>query len=159
MAANTSPIWSLSPSIFGCQFTVANTRSDGAGTIGTDIFKAFTADATNGSYVSRIRLACVGIVAATATSSTVLRVFISSVSSGTTNGAGTPAPPLASPNCWLFTEIAQAAQTTDSSSAATYQVEIPLNFALPAGWTILVSTHVVAAANTHYQATVFGGNY
>jgi hypothetical protein len=150
MAANTAPIWSLSPSISGCNFTVANTNSDGTGTIGTNIFKAFTADATNGSYVSRIRLACVGTTAGTNTTATVLRVYICSVSSGAT----TPGT-----NCWLFTEIAQAIQTTDSASAATYQPEIPLNFALPAGYTILVSTHVVSVANTFYQATVYGGNY
>jgi hypothetical protein len=148
--ANIDPVYSKVGSISGIAVGAsANTKSDGQGTIGTDIFKVFTADATNGSYVSRIRLSPVGTVAATATSATVLRIFISSQTSGSTTQT----------NTWLFQEVAAPAQTTDQTTTATNFIEIPLNIALPPSYTILVSSHIVNAASTSWTATVFGGNY
>ena len=76
MAANTSPIYSLTPNISGAEITTANTNSDGTGTIGNNIFKVYTAG-TNGSYVSVIRWSAVATVATTATTATVGRLFIS----------------------------------------------------------------------------------
>jgi hypothetical protein len=150
MAANVNPIYTKVGNINGVNFTAANVKSDGTGTIATDIYKAFTADATNGSYVSRIRLNTTATTAATATTATTLRVFISNKTSGATTG-GT--------DTWLFAEVAAGAQTADHSTNATSFIEIPLNFVLPASYTILVSTHVVAAANTAWQAVVYGGDY
>ncbi len=149
MPANTNPIFVLSPAIGSVVPTAANVKSDGAGTIGTDIFKAFTADATNGSFVSMIRLSPFASVAATATTATTLRIFISSATSGAVTSA----------NAWLFQEISAAAQTAAHSTNATFFIEVPVNRILPASYTILVTTHVVSAANTGWQATVFAGNY
>jgi hypothetical protein len=152
MPANTSPIYTLSPALGSGQLTpsvTANTKSDGAGTIGTDIIKVFTADATNGSYVSSLRFCPYATVAATATTSTTLRVFISTQTSGATTAADT----------WLFAEVSAAAQTADHSTNATFAIEIPINRILPPSYTILVTQHVVAAANTGWHATVFAGNY
>jgi hypothetical protein len=152
MAINNSPIFSGSPALGFVAIpatATGNTKSDGAGTIGTDIFKAFTADVTNGSYISSIRLSPYATAAGTATTATVIRIFISSQTTGST----------AVTNTWLIQEVAAASQTADSSSAATFFLEIPLNRAIPAGYTILVSIHAAPASSTGWQVVVFGGNY
>lgn len=149
VAPNVQPVYSKLPSINGVAISAANTKSDGQGTIATDIFKVFTADATNGSFVTRIRFSPVATVAATATAATVLRVFISNKTSGATTQADT----------WLFQEVAAAAQTADQTTTATTFIEVPLNFALPPGYTILATTHVANSANTSWTAAVLGGDY
>lgn len=149
MAANTSPIFTATSNISAATISAANTKSDGSGTIGTDIFKAFTADATNGSYVSNIRFSLTASVAATASTATVLRVFISNITSGATTNA----------NTHLFTEVAVASQSGANSGTATYQIEIPINRFLPASWTILITSHAAPAANTVWEGVVYAGNY
>lgn len=151
MAANTSAIYGLTANASGVQFgSAALTKSDGAAVtgIGTDIFKAFTAGA-NGSFVEKIRISPVGTTAATATTATVHRVYVSSKTSGNTANTDT----------YLIQEISAGAQTADHSTIGTFFVEVPLNFKLPANWTILVSTHVVNAANTNWTAVVFGMDF
>lgn len=150
MAGNTNPIYTKIGAITGVAIGgSANTKSDGQGTIGTDIFLVFTADATNGSFVQRIRFSPYATTAATPTSPTTIRVFVSSATSGATTSA----------NAWLFAEASAAAQTADHSTTAIQFLEIPLNFALPASYTILATCHVVNAASTGWNATVFGGTY
>lgn len=151
MAANLTPIFPLTPNIGGVQFgATALTKSDGSAAtgIGTDIFKAFTAGAY-GSFVERIRISPEGTTAATATAATVHRIYVSSKTSGNTANTDT----------FLIQEIGAAAQTADHSTNPTNFFEIPLNFKLPAGWTILVSTHIVNNANTNWNAVVFGMDY
>lgn len=146
---NTDAIWSRAPRVSGIEIGgTANTRSDGNGTIGTDIYKVFTADATNGSWVSRIRLSLVISGALTASAATVHRIYVSNKTSGATTQADT----------WLFQEVAAPAQTPTSTTGMNF-IEVALNFALPASYTILVSSHVVNTANTDWTATVFGGDY
>lgn len=147
---NVDPIYSKVGSIVGVATGgTANTQSGGVGTIGTDMFKAFTADATNGSYVSKVRLQPVATTAATATTATTIRIYVSNKTSGATTQADT----------WLIAEVSAAAQTADHSTNSTFPIDVPLNFMLPPNYTILVSHHVVNAANTSWTATVFGGNY
>ena len=149
MPANTSPIYSLTPNISGVEATAANTNSDGTGTIGTNIFLAYTAGA-NGSYVSVIRWAAVGTAAATNTTATVGRIFISSLTTGTTSPGN---------NTFLVAEYALAVQSADNSTTATFFIEVPMYKALPGGWTVLVTNHAAPAANTSWQAVVYGGDY
>lgn len=149
MPANTSPIFSVTPNVSGVAPSAACTKSDGTGTIGTDIFKAFTAGA-NGAWVSKVRLNPVATAAATTTTATVARIFASSKASSTTIG-GT--------DTFLLAEVALPAVSADHSTAPTNPIEVPLNFALPAGWTILVTNHAAPAANTSWQAVVVGGDY
>lgn len=149
MAANTNPIFSLTPNVGTTAITAQNTSSAGGGTIATDIFKAFTAGA-NGSWVSRIQFDPTATAAATATTATTLRAFISSQTSGATT-AGT--------NTVLIGEISAAAQTADQTTTATASLVIPCNFALTPAWTILVTSHQTLAANTSWQVKVFGGDY
>lgn len=141
MAANTAPIFSLAGDV---QFTspamtVANTTKDL--TAGTS-YLAFTADATNGGFVQRIRFRPLG----TNTNATVARVFINN---GLTTGSAA--------NNSLFDEITLTA-TTVSEVAALATFELPLNFALPPGDKIYVTVGT-APTSAGWQATVIGGKY
>lgn len=150
MAANTAPIFGLTPNYGPVNVTAALTKSDGtASAIGTDIFKAFTTGAA-GSWISKVRFSPGATTANTATTATVGRVYFSTQSSGATTG-GT--------NTWLIAEATLASQTADSSTAATNPIDIPLNLALPTGYYILVSTHHAPAANSLWEAEVFGTDY
>jgi hypothetical protein len=145
---NTDPIFSKQGNTGAVKITAANVKNDGTGTIGTDIFKAFTAGAS-GAFVQKVRVTLSASTAATATTATVFRVYISSITAGATTNADT----------FLWGEVALPAQTADQTTTATNAVEIPLGFALPANWTVLVSTHHAPAANTMVQAIVIGGDY
>lgn len=149
MAANTAPIFTLTPNVQGTAVGgTANTDSTGGGTIGTNIFKCFTAGAA-GSYVSKILFVPAASVPATSISATTIRVFLSNATGSTTTSA----------NTWLVGEVGASNQFADNTTTAVGPYELPLNFAIPAGWFILVANHVVNAGNTTWIATVFGGDY
>ena len=138
MAANTSPIFSLLGDIeWGATaITTANTAKDGTGTV----LNVFTADAVNGGFVQRIRFRAAGTNIAT-----VARVFIN-------NGSANSTPA----NNILWDEITLAASTLSEVSAlAVY--ELPLNFALPPGYTLNVTIGTTVAAG--YYVSVIGGKY
>ncbi len=149
MAAATTPIFTIVPNVGNAIIgATANTRSDGNGTIATDIMKLFTAG-SNGSYIYRVRFNPIATAAATALSATVLRLFISNKASGATTSADT----------WLLAEIAAASQTADQTTVATFPLEIALNLQINASYTLLASSHIINAANTSWQALAFGGDY
>jgi hypothetical protein len=150
MAQNTQPIFTLVPEVgFGTLTgNIGSARSDGVGTIATDMFVCFTADATDGSYVDKIRISAAATTPTTMTAS-VIRLFISSVTSGATTAANTV----------LFAEISTAAIPAANASNAINYYEVPCNFALPASYTILASIHANMAANTRFQILTFGGDY
>lgn len=151
MAQNTAPIYSQVPVISAAQLvngTTASARSDGVGTVGTDMLKAFTADATNGSFVSKMRIYA-SATTPTTMSATVIRIFISSITSGATTAA----------NTFLFQEVSTAAITAANATNAANFYEVPINLALPPSYTVLVSIHAAPASNTQWQCAVFAGNY
>ena len=148
MPANTDPIFSRNGSIKSVLVTAANTSSQGGGTIGTDIFLAYTADATNGSFIQRVRFVATA-TAPTTTTATVGRVFISSVAAGATTSA----------NTFLFQEVALVATAADNATASAQPIDIVLGFALPLGYTILVTNHAAPAVNSAWRALVIGGDY
>ena len=153
MAANALAAFTKSGKMGQVELGAVNTKSDGTGTIGTDLWLAFTADATNGSYIRFVRFQPT-VTASTATGGvamtpTTLRVFVSSVTSGATTAANTT----------LWGEVSMTAQTADHNTNSTFALDVPCNFWLPAGYTILVSTHVVAAASTKVKALVVAGDY
>jgi len=129
--------------------TTANTKSDGTGTIGTDMLLLYTADSTYGGFVQKIRLNPQASAAATATTATVVRIYISTKTSGSTTNADTT----------LFDEITLPAQTADQATSATNKIEIPIGIAMKAGETILVSMHHAAAANTSWGIFAIAGDY
>lgn len=138
MPANTAPIFSLLGSVqWGpTLLTAANTAKDGTGTV----LIPFVADATNGSYVQRLRARAAGTNV-----QTVLRVFINN---GLTNA--TPA------NNILFDEMTLNA-TVLSETLATGLYEMPLGLALNPGYRILCTIGTAVAAG--WYISVVGGAY
>lgn len=148
-AANTAPQFTKNGTLGFVPITAANTKSDGAGTIGTDIFKAFTADSTNGSFVEYVRFNPTATAANTTTTATVGRVFASSQTTGATTSA----------NTIMLAEVALPSVSADSSTVANNPIDVPLNIRLPAGYTILVTCHSAPAASTAWTATAVGGDF
>jgi hypothetical protein len=150
MAANTAPIFTLTPTVGHGLLTgnIANTASDGAGSIGTTMTLLESAGA-NGSFFSRIRVQAVSSAAATSMTATVIRFYLSTQSSGSTTSA----------NTWLIYELSVAALVADHSTNATNYYDVPLNFAVPSGLNLLASIHANLATNTSWQISVFGGDY
>ncbi len=148
MAGNTNPQFTKAGEFNSVLVTAANTSSQGGGTVATDIFKAFTADATNGSFVETVRFIPTA-TAPTTTTATVGRVFISSVTSGSTTSS----------NTFLLAEVTLPAVAADNASTAVYPIDVPINFRLPAGYTILVTNHAAPAANTAWRVDVISGSY
>lgn len=149
MAANTAPIFSLTPNVGKVTITqtAANTSSAGGGTVGTDIFKAFTAG-SNGSFINKVRFMSVATAPTTGVATT-LRIFISTVGSGSTTAADT----------FLIGEISVPAIASDATTAATNYYEFILNCAIPASTFIHVTQHVAQTANQNWVAVAFGGDY
>jgi hypothetical protein len=141
MPANNQPIFTRTPDIqwTASAMTVANTTTDL--TAGTS-YLTFTADATNGGYVQRIRFRTLG----TNSNATVARVWIN-------NGSVTTS----SENNALFDEITLPT-TTVSQVAAQANYELPLNFALPPSYRIYV-TLGTAPTSAGWEASVIGGKY
>lgn len=152
MPANTTPIFSLTPNVSSVKITTtaALVRSDGSApnAIGTDQFLAFTTGA-NGSFIQRVRFIPVSSAAAVNSVATTLRVFLSSVNTGTPTASNTN----------LLAEISVPLISVANSTNAVTYYEIPLNIQVPSGRYILVSQHVAQTTNQSWQATVFGGDY
>jgi hypothetical protein len=141
MPANNQPIftrladvqWTISA------MTVANTTADL--TSGT-IYLAFTADTTNGGYVQRVRFRTLG----TNANATAARIWVNNGSTTATAANNT-----------LIDEITLPT-TTVSQVAAQSNYELPLNFALPAGYRVYI-TVATAPTSAGWNATVIGGKY
>jgi hypothetical protein len=133
---NRYPSYPLVPNNDWGTVLTANTAKDGTGTQVT----VFTANATNGSRVDRMKIRRSGTNVAT-----VLRVFINN---GATNA--TPA------NNTLYTELTVPACTV-SEVAAQDDLEIALDMALDPGFKINVTVGTTIAAALH--VTVEGGDF
>ena len=148
MAANSLPICSKIGKITAVAVTAANASSQGGGTIGTDIFLCHTSDATNGSYIREIRCTPTATTPTT-TTATVARVFLSTQASGATTSS----------NTHLLAEIALPALSADSATVANPTFSVPINMALNASQTILITNNAAPAANTSWKFIVVGGDY
>ena len=141
MAANTNPIFTLTGrASWGTASlsTGTNTAKDGTGTM----LPIFTAKATDGSFVQRIRFKCAG----TTTSATVCRIFINNGASNATAA-----------NNILFDEITLPV-TTLTETAATPVYEIPCNFVLPGGY-VLNACIGTSTGTGGWYVSVIGGDY
>jgi hypothetical protein len=136
MAGNTAPIYSRVGDITWTTIATANTAMDGTGTVGT----VFTADATNGGRVEKLKVRAAGTNVAT-----VLRIFINNGSTNATAGNNT-----------LYTEATIPAVTA-SAVAATADLEIALGIALPPGYKINVTIGTTVSAGL--AVTAVGGKY
>jgi len=163
MAGNTSQIFSKVGVIGFCKLQAANTATDGTGTLdaaGTATTTTghsgtlFTADATNGSRVERIRFNAEGTNVAT-----VARVF---VNNGSTNATAT--------NNFLIAEIALPATTASNSAlinASVIEVPTPAQvnaldltafpLVLPPGYKLIVCLGTAVAS--YWDVSAIGGSY
>jgi hypothetical protein len=135
MAANTAPIFCLTPRVEWGTLTSANTAKDGTGTVVT----VFTAQA-NGSRIEKVKARALGTNVAT-----VLRIFINN---GSTNATAA--------NNTLVMEWTLPATTLSEVAALTDQ-EVVLNLPLPAGYKVNVTIGTTVAAG--YAVTGIGGDY
>lgn len=150
MAAGTTPIFVLTPKAPAVNITAANTKNDGAGTLGTDLFILFTAG-SNGSYIGRVRFVISASAASTASTATVARLYRSTKT-------GTQVASTADTS--RIDEVALPSITADQATVQTGFVEITVNSFLAPNETLLVSTHHAPAANTSVQALLMGsGDY
>ena len=138
--ANPNPIFSRVGAIGGVGSTTLTTAAADYTGISANNILIFTADATNGGFVQRIRLKAIGTNTAS-----VARVYINN---GSTSGTAT--------NNVFYGEVSLPA-TTAITTAATVDVDYPMNFALPAGYKLYVGLGATVVAG--WVASVIAGAY
>lgn len=145
MAGNAAPIYSAQGEVATngttgmSQLVTAAVGADYTG-VSANYVLIFTSDATNGSYVQRIRMKAGGTNVAS-----VARLFINN---GSTPGTAT--------NNALYGEMSLPA-TTAIQTAATVELDYPLNLALPPAFRLYVGLGTAVAAGWCF--VVVGGNY
>ena len=148
MAANVDPIYTKVADI---QFAATNpiALAMTAGNIsaynGTDANTVliYTADATNGSFVQRVRLKC-GAITGTSSAS-VMRFW---VNNGTTVGTAT--------NNGYIGEVTLPAVVV-SASAITVEIDYVVNIPLPPGYKLYAG--LGTAVTTGWHVVTIGGKY
>lgn len=143
MAANSDPIFSKAGAIGLAGGTGIGTSivSDYDGTGANNVI-VFTSDATNGGFIQRLRLKAKGTNAVS-----VARVYINNGSANTTAA-----------NNSFYGEISLPA-TTVSTTAATADVDYPMNFAIPAGYKIVVGISAASVLASGWSVTTIAGAY
>lgn len=141
--ANASPIFSKEGAIGLNAGATLGTAivSDYNGT-GTNNAVVFTADATNGGFVQRLRFKALGTNAVS-----VARIYINNGSANSSSGNNT-----------FYGEISLPS-TTASTTAATVDIDYPLNFALPAGYRIVVGISAASTLASGWAVTTIAGAY
>lgn len=151
MPANVQPIFSKASDIqFSDLIRVAATNvHDISGTIGTDIYKVWTADSTNGGFLQKLRFKYASNGTGTSIAA-VLKIWISNQASGS---------PTIGTQAVLWDEIPIPATGTLTNTAPLQNYECPFNMAFPAGWTVLVKITVSQSANCGWLCTPVAGKY
>lgn len=145
MPANITPIYTRVADV-QWKIGISAARNDvdlSTYTADTDCWVVFTADATNGGYVSKI---VVKVQPGTNSSATVMRVWLNN---GSTIGTAA--------NSTLIGELGIPA-TTASASAPLPDFTYPMNVAIPAGYRIYVSFGT-DPGTCQVAVTCFGGKY
>lgn len=144
MPGNSDPIYTRKGQVARDGATGMNQLITAAATdytgIDADTSLVFTADATNGSFVQRLRFKAGGTNTAT-----VARIYINNGSANTTAANNT-----------FYGEISLPG-TTASATAATVEIDYALGFALPAGFRIFVGLATAVAAG--WVVTPIAGDY
>lgn len=145
MAANTNPIFPLTPNVSWGNVLTANTAKDGTGTVVT----VFTAG-VNGSKIDQIKVRALGTNVAT-----VMRFFVNNGQANTTAANNS----LIHETTIAATTLSEVAALTDNDITVaknTGEVAVPIPY-LPAGYKINVTIGTTVAAGL--QVTVHGGDY
>ena len=144
MAANTSPIFSLTPKIGFAKVTGVDGSADG---IDADVKLVHTAGSFGG-FVQKLYAQPISTSGSTTTSAAVLRIY---VNNGSTVGTAT--------NNQLIKEWSLSAIAVNvAATVGVLSYEIPLNFQLPASYTIYAGVTAMAA-NTQWNITAVAGDY
>ncbi len=143
MAANTAPIFTKAGNVskdnagaMAPTLTTAAADYDGTGANNALVFTA----GADGSFIQRLRF-----VAAGSNVATVARVY---VNNGSTNGTAANNAP--------YGQVPLGA-TTASNTTSTPEPDYPMNFMLPAGYTIYVGLGTTVAAG--WSVFPVAGNY
>jgi hypothetical protein len=154
MAINTNPIFTGAVKSTITRATGINAYTGGTSpagyelsgiTLNSNAWVIYTANATYGSFVQKIRWRAIG----TNSSATVCRVFLNN---GTTPSASTGT----STNTTLLDEISLTS-TTSSTTVPLPLFELPLNVAIPAGYSLYAT---YGTGNTSgFDIAVFAGDY
>lgn len=145
MAQNTAPIFTLVPKISFAQVTAADAVSDGTS---ANVVLAFTADATNGSFLSKLRFTARSNSAAPSTAVAAARIYINN---GSTNATAT--------NNVLYGELGLPVTVTGvTATAAVPSFEIPMNIQMPPSYRIYVGVTAITA-NAYWMVTAIGADY
>lgn len=150
MPANTVPIYPVTPVCphgVITSSTTANVATDGGSTIGTSSVLIGSAG-SNGTFLRFARIKP-WATTNTSTSATVIRLFKTTQSSGATTSANTA----------LIGEMQIPSVSAANTTGALPDFDIPLNVAIPSGTSIIATTSIVAAANSGFSITLFGGDY
>lgn len=150
MAGNSDPIYSRAGQIQSSALIAAVNAVlyNAAGTIGTDVYIIWTADATNGGYLQRVRVKYV-MNATTTSVACVMKFFLTAASSGAVTDA----------TSWFVDEIAIPATGALTTTATNPTYEVPFNMPVPAGWSLVAKITVAQPANGGFIATAIGGKY
>lgn len=136
MAANTTPIFPLTPVVGFGKITTANNVYDGTGTQVTLI-----TGGTNGTRLDSFKVKALGT-----NSQTVLRLFLNNGSDST----------IASNNT-LIAELTIGNSAANASSQLSEAYTVPLNISIPNGYNLNACIGTTIASGI--SVTVFGGNY
>jgi hypothetical protein len=140
MAANSAPIFSRIGVIQGGGPILTAMTGNAYDGTATQVQLVFTADSTNGGYIQRLRFKAVGTNIAT-----VARVFINNGSAPTTAA-----------NNDFYGEVSLPAITA-TATAATVDIDYPMNIAMPPGYRIYVGVGTTVASG--WFVTSIAGAY
>lgn len=154
MAANTTPIFPLTPKIVtGQLLSTAATAAkfyDGTDPVGTNMVSIMTAG-VNGSRLDFIRVkysSVAGLAPSGTTNSTVMHVFINN---GTVNTTAT--------NNIFFTDFIVTA-ITYSNTVLNGEITIPVGISIPAGYIVYVNSQsAIGGTNAAWAITAIEGDY
>jgi len=144
MPSNSEPIYSRQGDVSsngttGMATTITTATGDYTGASANHQL-VFTADSTNGGYVSRLRFQATGTNTAS-----VARIYLNNGSSNTTAS-----------NNSFYGQISLPG-TTATNTAATTEIDYPMNLALNPGFRIYVGVGTTVAAG--WVCTAIGGKY
>ncbi len=149
MGANAVPRYTATPNNGFALVDAANANSDGTGNITTPTMYLLITAGANGTLLNFVRCMVSASTAASANNPTVIRLYLSTISSGATTNA----------NTHLIVEQQIPSITADQTVTSTPYFDIPLGMDIPSGYYLLASTHVVAASNTHNSVSAFADDY
>lgn len=156
MAANTSPIYPLTPNqgVMNCILSTAMTNTkamDGTDTPGTALALAFTAG-VNGSRVDTAKFRYTATNGSTATGTSAATVIRLWLNNGTTNTTAT--------NNKFLGEMSMPAQVVTALATGTMpEYVMTLGFSIPNGYKIYAGSTVAAGGVLAFLVDVSGGDY